>query len=141
MSDEFSSTSVKIKKYQILENPKRDNPRNIDVNFSPSDYYNLDKLTKDKINVRNFCNILIHSFALIIEIDEDNKNDLTPDFSVFVNSDYSMDEFIFKFRMKDYFKIITQAFSDQILQWHIDYEKGINVKSNKPPDNSELADK
>lgn len=135
LSDELNKMNVPTVQYRRVN---KDHKIHFMNNHNLERFYKLEGGSNSSMGLAVLCNTLIHSFIfkVVVSNSEETDGKITVT-GILVNSDYSKDKAIYHIELEDFFKIIEETISDNVVFSSHDYESGKIINSRKPsPANS-----
>jgi hypothetical protein len=127
LSDEFMSSNFKVSQYRRINKTEKLDTYNY-LDFAK--YYSLENESGVQFNVNRVCNLFIHSFVFFPTFDEEMEMAFT---GVFINSDHSMDGYIYHIDFSEFERLINGVLEDEIVYIQTDRSTGKSKRSRNLP--------
>lgn len=126
------SDELTVKKYPCSKYLRTNYEQQLDwVNHHHFEsFYNLLKEQSCSLNLRQICNLLIHSFVFSPTFKEDMESMIFT--GIFINTDVTRDKCIYHINYKTFFSLIQNVMNDEISNVEYDRLNGIVKKSRDP---------
>lgn len=109
LSDELERNPLRVSRYNSIKRMTHYLDR-----YDIPEYYDLNNGTEVEVTMKNLLNMFIHSYCFHFYFD--SPSDWKSfNFSIFINSDYSKDEFVYEIKIEDYFQFLEDVIQDHVV--------------------------
>lgn len=130
LSDELNEMKVSVAQFERINKDRKLHFMN---NHDLEKFYDLANGRVSSLSLGVLCNTLIHSFVFRVAVSSPEETDGKETVSgIFVNSDYNKDKALYFIQLEDFFNIVEETISDNVVSSSYNIESGTIRNSRKP---------